>query len=55
MSTYKAEEGKLLYHVDQHRVASIGLESSREDRISGRAENWGEERGEEGVRGQGSI
>lgn len=23
----------------QHRVASIGLESSREDRIAGRAEN----------------
>lgn len=49
MNTYKAQEGKLLYQVGQHRVASIGLESSREGRISGRAENWGEERGEEGV------
>lgn len=44
----KAEEGKLPYHVGQHRVASVRLESSREDRIAGRAENWGEEREEEG-------
>lgn len=49
MNMYKAQEGKLLYHVGRHRVASIELESSREGRISGRPENWSEERGEKGV------
>lgn len=34
----------------QHCVASVWLESSREDRIVGRTENRGEERGEEEIR-----